>query len=269
MKPSQQAPVPSSLLIRAPPPWPPTLHTGRPIPAVCRWLSSGHHTPTKVKHHLPQQILAFLALFFWLAPPFLSLCIIQMLEDRRHRIFVTFVTVSSCPKPRRLVPLFLIAYTSGILFHFCLSAGSCAPGFVLYVSRFLCPPPVSYFCLSCFTVIYLPLSCSFFALPVQYALCLCLFLASSLAPLIYNISLLTWLMNTVLVWFCPLCPLSLCALLKACSVSDWISEPSSFLPVLSCLLIKSHWSRRSDRGKRIPLWQGKRRRTNGFYLGFT
>lgn len=66
----------------------------------------------------------------------LSLCIFQLLKGTSD-ILSLFVMMSVCPKPRRLVPLLLIAYTSGILFHFCLSAGGSAPGSVLYASRFL------------------------------------------------------------------------------------------------------------------------------------
>lgn len=157
------------------------------------WASHAHEG----KSPFSSTTLAFLLL----SPPVSLLFSVSVHNSdsgrhRRHRILMTFVTVSSCPKPRRLVPLCFIAYTSGILFHFCLSAGGCAPGSVLYASRFLRPPPVSYFCLSCVTVIYLPPSCSFFELPVQHALCLCLCLSPAL--LFHNISLLTYLMNTVL-----------------------------------------------------------------------
>lgn len=61
--PSRQAPVPSCQVIRAPPPWPLTLRTDQPIPAVCRWLSSGHHMLTKVNHHSSRQTLSFLSPF--------------------------------------------------------------------------------------------------------------------------------------------------------------------------------------------------------------
>lgn len=60
--PSRQAPVPSCQVIRAPPPWPLTLPTGRPTPAVCRWLSFGLHMLTMVNHHMPQPAISFLAL---------------------------------------------------------------------------------------------------------------------------------------------------------------------------------------------------------------
>lgn len=118
-----------------------------------------------------------------------------MLEDTGDVVFFICHSGSPVQSPGGSFLLFLIAYTGGILFHFCLSAGSCAPGSVLYASRFLCPPPVSYFRLSGGIVIYFPLSCSFFELPVQCALCLCLSLSSSPALLFQN---LTQLMNTVL-----------------------------------------------------------------------
>lgn len=68
----------------------------------------------------------------------------EMHMDTWHHFSVTFLTVCTCPMPRRLVPLFLlIIYTSGILFHFCLPASSSTPGSVLNASRFPCPPPSS------------------------------------------------------------------------------------------------------------------------------
>lgn len=60
--PSQQAPVPSCRVIRAPPPWPLTLHTDRPTPAVCRWRSFGLRMLMRVKHNLPEPTLSFLPL---------------------------------------------------------------------------------------------------------------------------------------------------------------------------------------------------------------
>lgn len=60
--PSQQAPVPSCQVIRPPPPWPLTLRTGRPTPAVCKWRSFGLRMLMRVKHHLPQPTLSFLPL---------------------------------------------------------------------------------------------------------------------------------------------------------------------------------------------------------------
>lgn len=60
--PSQQAPVPSCRVIRAPPPWPLTLRTDRPTPAVCRWRSFGLRMLMRVKHNFPQPTLSFLPL---------------------------------------------------------------------------------------------------------------------------------------------------------------------------------------------------------------
>lgn len=78
-----------------------------------------------------------------------------ILKDTGGVIFL-FVTWSSCPKPRRLVPFLVIASTNGILFHFCPPAAGCALGSVLYASHFPRPPPVFHSRLSYITVIYPP-----------------------------------------------------------------------------------------------------------------
>lgn len=120
---------------------------------------------------------AFVSLF-----PF-ALPVHNSKAECRH-IFMTFPTVVSCPMPRRPVPLlFLIAYSTGILFHFCRSAGSSAPGSVLNAPLFRCPRPVLCFRLSSVTVICLPLLAFFFEPSVQRALRLCLRLSSSSALL--------------------------------------------------------------------------------------
>lgn len=141
---------------------------------------------------------------------------------------------------------------------------------------FLCPRPVLYFRSSSVTVIYLPLSCSFFFfffsnLTIQSALCLCLPPSNSPAPLFYNISVLTELVSTLLDtqsvlsldFICPLCLCGYFFFLKTCSVSDWISVLSSFPCVPLWLLIKSQWSRRSDRRKHIPQCISARQRGEG------
>lgn len=148
--PSRQAPAPSCQAIQAPPLWPLTLHTDPQIPAVCRWLSCGHRMLMMVNH---------LHLHFCFYPPFLSQYIIQ----RKSGIIFSWHFSQSCPDQ---CPggLFLIAYSAGILFHFCLTAGSSAAGSLLNVPWFLCPQPVLYFRLSSVSVIGLPLSCSFLSL---------------------------------------------------------------------------------------------------------
>lgn len=138
MTPSHQAPVPSCQVIKALPPWPLTPRTDQAIPAACRWLSSGHHMPMKVKKRKASTNAYFLCAFVFLQ------YMREMHMDTWHHFSVTFLTVCTCPMPRRLVPLFLlIIYTSGILFHFCLPASSSTPGSVLNASRFPCPPPSS------------------------------------------------------------------------------------------------------------------------------
>lgn len=98
------------------------------------------------------------------------------------------MTVRSCPKPRRLVPLSLIAHTGGILFHFCLSAGSswlcpiCVP-FPLSSTCLLVSPVMRYCNLSSSLLFFL-----FFELPVQQALCLCLSLWFSCPTFLQHLS---------------------------------------------------------------------------------
>lgn len=89
--------------------------------------------------------------------------------------FTTFLPVRSCPKPRRLLPLVprCSISVSGLL----LARSYMRPVFPR-------PPPVSYFRLSCVTVIYHPLSCSSCLTSSLSPLC------SSPVPLSYNVSLL-------------------------------------------------------------------------------
>lgn len=115
----------------------------------------------------------------------LSFCLGRMsyiLKDTGGIIFL-FVTTSSCPKPRRLVPFLFIASTNGILFHFCPPAAGCALGSVLYASHFPCPPPVFDSRLSYITVIYPP------SLVLFKAFCpICtLSLANSMIQLVHDI----------------------------------------------------------------------------------
>lgn len=207
--PSQQAPVPSCQVIRPPPPWPLTLRTGRPTPAVCKWRSFGLRMLMRVKHHLPQPTLSFLplclkssttqaALYFYLS---------QRAVQSPGGLFLSF-------------PFLFIASTNGILFHFCLPAAGCALGSVLYASHFLCPPPVFYSRMSYITVIH-PHHLFFFKLSVPYVLCLWLSLLYSLSMtsfpdlwvpeicvrVLSSQSLCAGLFSKRLCWLCvPSCP---------------------------------------------------------------
>lgn len=183
------------------------------------------------------------------------------MRHKRHHIFMT---VRSRPKPRRLVPLSFIAHTSGILLHFCLSAGSSwlCPICVLFPLSSTCllvSPVIRYCNLSSSLLFFFWASCPTCTLPPSGSLWFsCPTFLQHLSPdLAYEhsfrhtgvcINKYIYIYISIFVYLCPLLgPLCLCALLKA-SVSDWISVPSRPL----CLLIKSRWSRRSDRRKRIP-----------------
>lgn len=141
--PSRQAPIPSYHLTQAPPPWPLTLRTDQPIPAVYRWLSSGHHMLTTVNHHSSQQTLALL--FLCLAS--FSLCAYFNCLNTQATLYFYLSRWASVQSPGGL-----------FLFSLLTPVGSCS----ISVSLLLALSYIHLVSLSpVITVIHLPLACSF------------------------------------------------------------------------------------------------------------
>lgn len=237
VRPSRQAPVPSCQVTQAPPRWPLTPPTGRPIPAVCRWHSSGRRTLTKVNN--PTKLRLFCPLSAHNSktpalPRFQDFFLLELNPQKAHS--------SSASAPTNRVP-----------FHFCVTAGGSTLSSVLNasLSLSLCPQPVLPFLspnLCYCNLSFSPSSCSARLSPP---------LSGAAAPLFSDIFLRALFLSECL-----------------CSglLGEWLNLASLFVPLcLFCDSLSRHiWVEGQIGGKAsdTACWQHREKRTNGFQLRF-
>lgn len=177
--PSQQAPVPSCQATQALPPWPLTLRTDRPIPAVYRWLISGRHMLTKVKQTIEKRFKKTLKPF--------SFVFISRLLFCRLKLHYT-CTLSSIPFPNTQEACSSLLTPKGSCSLSVFSSCVLAPSYVLYPIS----SPLSSPCLLLSPVVrHCNLSSPSLALfRALGPICtLSLSISNSAAPLVHNIHL--------------------------------------------------------------------------------